>query len=402
MNNNDFMTALIEKYDEDNEDYGTLANRLINKHFADLPASKSLIDPQRLGTQAVLVSKLRSALIDQCEPLEITKPTEEQKPFNKMNLREQLTFQQQMRLLGKAKWVHDMQILPENIAAIRMTDKQIKELQRLRAKSDTKKLREESEVIDVGKLMDQLLPSLTDKDASKDAVISALLLATGRRTIEVLKTAEFYLGKDMTSTGYFAMFKGQAKDSVFGTEDYSIPLLAPFSLCQAALRRVRYDTEAVTKVSTAAQINTIFSKGISNYIKRATKMDLAPHVLRAVYAVSCYSLLKGRKMSLIGYISSILGHSTPSNAAYYQRVQAENVRLWETNEPAMVVPDLDDGWVVHSIPERKRIEGILEIMMHKRAVTASMIRATCGGTMPVITRVIENNQKRITEYNNSL
>jgi hypothetical protein len=402
------MNQLVSKYDEDITTFGTQANKAIKDHFAGLKPSTSKIDSARLGPRSVFISKLRKHLIDKASPYEVENEKNHllavQKEFNNMTLPAQLKFQMQSRKLDNNQWVHNLEVLPQNIADIVMSDADIEALVKLRSKVDTTKLREENEPIDVGALEDKLLPALSDPKASLNATICALLLVTGRRTIEIIKTAEFYLGPGMESSGYTCMFKGQAKESLFGTEDFQIPLLAQFSLVHAALKRVQKVTfPEVENVSTDA-VNLKYARGLNNYLRKATGMPMAPHFLRTVYAMSCYKLLKGKRSSIVGYVSKILGQSSSSNAQYYLRTEVENVKLW-TDDNDIEDEDEDedeDGWIINSLPERKRLNGIFELMMHKQKVTASAVRTISKGSMPVIEKVIANNQAKIDEYNESL
>ena len=366
--------------------------------------STSKIDPERLGTKSVLISKVKAMLIEQCEPVEITAKSDQQQMFNQMDLKEQLTYQMQQRKLNKQGWVHRLPILPQNIVDIKMNDADVSALQTLRNERDTTKLREQVEPIDVDHLMKILLPSMTQPDVKLNAIVCGLLLTTGRRTVEILKSAELYLGDGMTSSGYTAMFKGQAKDSLFGSAAYMIPLLAPFNICKAALDRVRDQIGEITKDLPTDDINAMYSRGINNYLKRVTKLDIAPHTLRAVYAMTTYELLPGKKMSLIGHLGQVLGHANPTNAVYYQRVKVINIPLLKDFEyPTFAkVAQTEDGWVVQGAAQQKRLATIKEIMLHKIKITASAVRALGGGTMKLIQKLIDANADRIDKYNKSI
>jgi hypothetical protein len=400
---NQFIESLVSKYDEDNTNYSKWVNDQIVDHFSQMKPSTSAIDPQRLGPQSVLYSKIKSKLIDKCMPLEVTETNEQTKLFNKMNLRQQLTYQMQSRAVDTNKWVHNLEILPSNIAGIRMANGSVEGLKRMRSTVNTTKLQAKSDTINVGELMKILLPALSDPDAKINAVICALLLVTGRRTYEIAKTAELYLAIDMKPSGYLALFSGQAKSGLFDTDDYRIPLLAPFNLCKDALDRVRKENNVHLN---SEGVNDKYSRGLNNYLKRVTGLPLTPHSLRSVYAMSLFELQpKNDRKNLIGVISQALGHANPSNATFYQRTHVENVALWKPiKEEKEIVKEIeaDDGWITMNLPDRKRVAVIEEMMLKKIKITASALRTAMGGTMHVSARVISNNQTRIDEFNDSL
>jgi len=175
---------------------------------------------------------------------------------------------------------------------------------------------------------------------------------------------------------------------------------------KAALTRVRklYATEDISE----ERVNSHLSKSIINFCQRTVKTN--PHALRAVYAITTFELSK-TKMSLIGHIMKVLGHSGSSSAAYYQRVAVVNPTVWTPPENAQIPADADepeeqkdefDGWIIKGAVGKKRFEGIQEMMASRVKLTATAIRAKVGGTMPVIQRILEQNQAKVDAYNNSL
>ena len=163
-----------------------------------------------------------------------------------------------------------------------------------------------------------------------------------------------------------------------------------------------YQTEDVTE----ERVNSHLSKSIINFCQRTIGTN--PHALRAIYAVTCYEL-SPTKMSLIGFIKKVLGHSGSSSAAYYQRVAVINPTVWTPPEGAQIpAPEPEekkdefDGWNIDGAVEKKRFEGIREMMNSRVRLTATAIRAKVGGTMSVLTRILERNKDRVDAYNNSL
>ncbi len=389
----------ISAYTEDDAKYAEKANRDINEHFDKMQPSKSKSDPNRLGTRSNFFSKLRHAILDKLGPIEIEPATTEaMKRFNEMNLQEQLRYQATCRRNESNKWVWKEQVMPANLVSLGMSRGDKQQLFDHRAKVDGAKLRAELEEIDCRELMKKLCPSLDlSTHPKRHELAAALLLVTGRRTIEILSTADFKLAKDQTSSGYECIFTGQAKAGLDGDAPYNIPLLAPFSVVRAALDKIRelYPTEGMK----SEEINQAYATNINNVTKR--RVGLTPHELRAVYAMATYDLAK-KKPSIIGWIATVLGHSKPSNATFYQRVKVVNAALW-TGTPEPVVAEVkedeeqqDDnaGWVVNGKVEQKRLAGIKEMMDHRIPMTATSIRANAGGTMAVAARIIEKNREK--------
>lgn len=379
------MLNINDRYTEDMS--STTIMKMISDHFNSMPASKSAIDPQRLGSQSTFISRLRKSLMQKVGPLDV----DGQEEFNKMDVEAQLSFQKLSQTSGLNRWVHSLEIMPRNIAAIAPPSSHINMLKNLRDDIDTGKLRDELVKVDVDNLIAKLSPFLYDGKRHQTA--TALLLFTGRRTIEILQTAKFYLGKNQTPDGYKCYFSGQAKTGLEPIKDYEIPLLAPFNVVAMAMQRIRsqYDTSNMT----SEEVN-YFSVSIGAVTK---KLGLNPHALRSVYALATYKLLKS-KCSLIGYISKVLGHVSPQNAMYYSRLKVVNFS--GPYKPTVVIPETTDDWVINGLVEQKRLAGIKQMMIEGKKLTASSIRQNAGGTSVVAARIIRANQKIVDGYNSTL
>jgi hypothetical protein len=393
---------LISSYNIDDPNWGQNAMTDIDKFWAKLPPSESEIDPQRLGSKAVLISDLRREIMRlKVPPFVYEGPQPE---FNALTTPEQYKFQLQSRKSGDNAWVHDLEVLPENLLVLSMASGEKLKLKQQRYKIDTDKLNEPPIVVDGDKLIQSVLPHLADEKPMP--LIAALLLATGRRTIEILKTANFSLDDNMSPDGYECVFDGQAKQGLTPTPPYTIPLLAPYWLVKEALDKVRAKIDA--DKFTADKLHQKYA----NAIGKATMKFAAtnPHDLRAIYAVMCYSM-NTTKASMIGYIAGILGHTNPNNAMYYQRVivqnftgpyKAQRTVTAPAPAPAPATTSAAPTWVSHSTPEQKRIEKIQDLMLRKIKITPTAVRTLTGGSTVVIKRVLENNQALIDAYNATL
>lgn len=424
--------SLVKAYDPDDASFTQKALDAVDAYFAGLKPSTSKIDPLRLGSKSTLISQIRRACLEKAGPFE----EEGQEEFNKMDVIEQQKFQLRSRLTDMNKWVHDLPIVPDNLKGLLMADNDSAKLMAVRGLATNTKLRTEMTEIDGDKLMSKLCPNLEEPKRRKlSEVVAALILVTGRRTIEIMKTGDIYLGEGHSKTGYVAMFTGQAKRGLKDDEAYEIPLLAPFYMVRAALDVVRLtDTSGMS----SAEVNTKYSRNLLNYLRK--RCDLNPHRLRDVYAMMAFSLLPQKKMSLIGFVSKILGHEKPENAAFYQttsivnfsgpwnpngepaEAQAEpikpqpkrakrpdNVADEPESEPQVPQPEPEDdqepdlsSWNYSTKPEKKRIVALIDMMQRRKRITATSARAAGGGSMPLLEKVISKNQAKIDAYNASL
>lgn len=404
MSRSEFMSQIVKTYKENDANFAETAIEMTDKYFDSLPESKSKIDPNRLGPKSTFLSQLRTALMEAVGPLEV----DGKNAFNKMTVKEQLKFQAQSRAMNTSGWVHSLEIIPPNIADIKSSNDEINLLKTNRAKIDMGKLRDEMLEFEGDRLLEKLMPALHGDKRHRMA--AGLLLATGRRTVEVLKTGNFYLNKNQSSKGYVCMFSGQAKEGLFPGGEYEIPLLAPYWLVKKAFTQVRemYPTDGFTN----ADVNSSYAPSINAYLKKSC--GLTPHSLRAAYAIMNYALSgkdemgkNKKRISLIGYISRILGHSQPSAAAYYQRMSVVDLSgpfQAEYQEPIKeVIADEENSiWNVSGKVEQKRLAGVLEMMERGIRVTSTSIREHAGGSMAVIQRFILKNQEVIKRYNESL
>ena len=153
------------------------------------------------------------ALLKEAGSLEFGIP--ESKEFDATTPHEQLKFQKAAHKAGAPRWVLAQSVMPVNIATIRPPDTETEKLKMMRAE------------IDGDKIIGKLLPLLQKPMTKWSELAVALLLATGRRSVEIMKTGIVSLEKHMTEDGIEAVFTGQAKAGVDGVEDYRIPLLCP-------------------------------------------------------------------------------------------------------------------------------------------------------------------------------
>ena len=410
------LKKLVSGYSEDDTNFAPQAIAAIQAQWAQKKPKLNAVDPSQLNSLATFITSLKNALTATLEPFEV----EGQEDFNRMTIKQQLRFQAQSRLSGKNRWVIPLQIQPKNITDIKMTSPAADQRAKANEQIHKEKLQADMLIVDFPKVSERLMPALEQgNDDRKQALLAALLLATGRRTEEILKTGILSLGKDMSSNGYLARFEGQSKIGLKDIEAYDIPLLAPFWLVSDGMKRVRdlYDIDPLSSANSAA------SQTLNNYTK--SRVGLKPHDLRKIYAMATYNLQTANKPSLIGWVSRVLGHTQLSNAAYYTTRNVINPSLYQPTKIQPVVeikpfddhdqdqenpgfpkeedePEEEEPWIANSKPEQKRIAVIQEMMLKGIRITASSVRTHGKGSMALIDKVLQKNSDRIAEYNENL
>jgi len=391
---NVLKTALFNSYDPDDAMWGVNAMNRINTYFATLPPESDL-DPKRLGSKSVFISTLKSRILADLEPMQVGQNPE----FDNLTLsNEQLKFKLRSIKNDTNRWVHNLEVVPKNLKDLFLSDKDSKDYKKIRDTADKIKLRAAPIEFDGDALLNKMMPLLRGTKILHE-VVPALLLATGRRSIEILKTAFISLDEGMDPHGYECVFSGQAKSGLDDTKPYVIPLLAPFDMVFSALAKVRRQYDATKKSSDEVHQET--ARPLDTQVKRL--VGVTPHFLRTIYAMMAYKLCS-KKSSLIGFILSVLGHSQIANATKYQRVIINNLSgPYVPLKEAAPDHDLkDDDWVCQTGPERNRVEVIKSMMLRRKKVTSSSVRSDSGGSMPLIKRVIEMNQAKIDAYNATL
>lgn len=140
-----------------------------------------------------------------------------------------------------------------------------------------------------------------------NVVAICLILVTGRRPIEIIKTARFSRVRGKNDQ---LKFEGQAKTKGRAVGSYTIPVLGKAAAdCITALKKVRKEMDCAGLDNDAAKqkyngrIAYMPTKTFKSHLGRCT-----PHDLRKAYAAICTAHYKPQNMSTNAYISSILGH----------------------------------------------------------------------------------------------
>ena len=139
-------------------------------------------------------------------------------------------------------------------------------------------------------------------------VALGLMLLTGRRSTEVLKTAEMILTSD-NSVIFAGQLKTKGSDNA-QTLPYEIPTLTDAQIVVDALAKLRQlrDFSSLTNDAVHSRANKSLSEAVKRYFA-----GLIPSVklkdLRSAYATICHELYCPKQISQTAYFAMVLGHS---------------------------------------------------------------------------------------------
>jgi hypothetical protein len=330
------ITKLSNEYKANPNDE-KFADRAKMEIGAFKPASRkkeSTLDPNRLGSRALALAKLKR----KCMEFNIYHPDMDSQidriienhgiddsAYAEWDAADTLSklcvLQKRWKAeIGVKGELAQVKTVPPVLAQLKLDEGEGAQRIALQEQQVAAKLRTSTD-IDVDALMKRILPGLNG--TTFDDVVPALLLATGRRTAEILKTAIF-----TPISEYKVGFQGQVKKR--GEIMYEINLLAPADLCIKALKWVRDNVDCKNKSLEA--INTTLGKKLNRaFAKRTT---FKPHDFRRINAVACENLYnKGEsRKSFIGYIREQLGHDDAASAALYQTFKPKITGPWKMEE----------------------------------------------------------------------
>jgi Telomere resolvase len=178
----------------------------------------------------------------------------------------------------------------------------------------------ESITVQASELISKCKATLKDTSANPFDVAAALGLLTGRRCIEIFKTAHFTPVNE-----HSVLFGGQAKKGDLADPvAYEIPVLAPPDLINAALARLRAakDCSALTN----RNVNLKFANSCNSAARRLLGKEHHFHSLRGIYAVIAYNLCLPHKYSLNAFVANVLGHSNLGTSLHYSTIHVEHLK----------------------------------------------------------------------------
>lgn len=137
-----------------------------------------------------------------------------------------------------------------------------------------------------------------------------LILLTGRRSVEILKTGTF---EKVQSKKNEVLFSGQAKKRGENSQPYKIPILCAPNLVISALEWLRGEKHELLSI-TEKQLNTKCAAPLNTYSKQFQSWlgnGCTPHDLRKAYAAIAYGQTNKRD-SFRGFAAKVLGHNSDS------------------------------------------------------------------------------------------
>jgi integrase len=161
---------------------------------------------------------------------------------------------------------------------------------------------------------------LKDTRANPFDTAVALGLLTGRRTVELFKTATF-TPKDEHSV----LFSGQAKKGDLAEPvSYEIPVLAPPELINSALARLRFakDCSAITN----RDVNLRYANSCNAAARRLLGKEYHFHTLRGIYAVIAHNCCLPHRYSQNAFVAKVLGHASLGSSLHYCCIHVENLK----------------------------------------------------------------------------
>jgi hypothetical protein len=170
--------------------------------------------------------------------------------------------------------------------------------------------------IDIGK--DEIKNAIDTLRKSKDwhDKVLLIMLATGRRLIEVLKLSHDPLKNKSGDLVWFNLAKGR-KDPVYA------PLL--FIDYDELLKAWILVRKNVKSTGTNKEITNRYNAALNNRVKELLPALKGTHGLRAVYGKTATETKKPREMDSVLYLNKILGHheDTLETALYYKKINLE-------------------------------------------------------------------------------
>jgi hypothetical protein len=245
--------------------------------------------------------------------------------FNSMNLADKNTVQRLIRTTqytGHATvddMIMDFKIFPAYINDLKLSEAERGQLQmRSTAALEAKSI--ESITVQASELISKCKAELKESRANPFDVAVALGLLTGRRCIEIFKTAEFTAVNE-----HAVMFRGQAKKGdVVEPAQYEIPVLAPPDLINTALARLRTAKDCTGLNN--REVNLRYSNSCNAAARRLLGPEYHFHSLRGIYSVVCYNACLPHRYSMNAFVSRVLGHTGLGSSLHYSAIHVEGLK----------------------------------------------------------------------------
>jgi Telomere resolvase len=178
----------------------------------------------------------------------------------------------------------------------------------------------QSITVQASDLISRCKATLKDARANAFDTAAAIGLLTGRRTVEIFKTAAFTPVNE-----HAVMFSGQAKKGdVAEAVAYEIPVLAPLELIITALARLRTakDCNAITN----RDVNLRYANSANSAARRLLGTEHHFHSLRGTYAVIAHNCCLPHRYSQNAFVAKVLGHSGLGSSLHYCCIHVKNLK----------------------------------------------------------------------------
>ena len=246
---------------------------------------------------------------------------EEISAFLNAPLREQVRIQKKTNPTWPApaeQALQSMQLLPPSLDTFKLTNAEEEELKDFQTEALIRK-NETLIDVDAAQLLAHVTTVLEQAKGTPVRLLSALLLASGRRTCEIANGRSIFTAAERP---HYAYFDGQAKKRGHA-KPYLIPLLVPFDVFSSALAVFRELQGDVSQMSNK-QIKTRYQSTIGRALKKgALPVQCKPHDLRSVYVSLVYIAFES-PFTLQRTAMAICGHARLGESLAYGNVRPSN------------------------------------------------------------------------------
>jgi hypothetical protein len=244
--------------------------------------------------------------------------------FNEMNLAHKHAVQRRLKASqysGHAlvdDLITTFTIFPAYIADLRVNDTERTALQK-QASTALEAKSVQSITVQASELISRCKATLKDTRANPFDTAAALGLLTGRRCIELFKTAVF-----TPLDEHSVLFAGQAKKGDLVNESYEIPVLASPELINTALERLRAakDCSAITN----RDVNLKYANSVNAGARRLLGIEHHFHTLRGIYAVIAHNCCLPHRYSQNAFVAKVLGHASLGSSLHYCCIHVEGLK----------------------------------------------------------------------------
>lgn len=270
------------------------------------------------------VAALKAAATTKKEKAVFAAATKKLQEFHGMSLQAQCCIQRQLKSQAFTEssqvdaMLSTLRLLPPFMDQVRVSDQ---ERLSAAAKARTALLQKSSAAftIQASQLLQRVRATLGNASANAFDLAFALGIATGRRMVEIFKTAELMPPRHSPKNEYAACFRGQVKKGAADkSEDYDIPLLAPRPLVLSALTRLRICKPA--SHMTNSEVNKRWSTSCNEATRRVLGEKRRFHDTRMIYGSLSFNAALPHSHSLNAWLKAVLGHANLNNSLNYSAV----------------------------------------------------------------------------------